>query len=335
MTQTFIYVSCAGSREVVGVSLDVATGGVVLRQRVGVEGNPTPLRVSPDGRLLLVGLRGESALMTCAIGPADGRLSVLGRVSSPGAPAFVNCDAAGRTAFMASYPDNLLAVFPLDSAGRPGAAAQVEENLPRAHAALVDASGRWLLAPTLGADAIRVYRISAGRIAPGAPPFVAVRPGSGPRHLVLSADNRRAYCLNELDGTIDRFSFDADAGALRLEESVNMLPPGFAGKPWAAELRASPGEAFLYASERRSSTVAWFAVEPGSGRLSPGGHVEVEAQPRGMAVDPSGRWLAVAGELSGHLAIFALDPASGRPAPHARIEVGAGPICVEIAAFAP
>ena len=334
MTQTFIYVSCAASREIDVFSLDTRTGDVELRQRLATPGSPLPLRVGPDGRLLLVGLRGENALLTCSIDRESGLLAVLGSVPSPGAPVYVSCDGAARNAFVASYGDHLLAVVPLDADGRPSPAVYVETGLPRAHAVLADATGRWLLVPMLGADAIRVYRLEhSGRIEPNVPPLAMARPGSGPRHLVFSPDNRHVHCLNELDGSIDLFAFDADTGTLELRQSVSMMPHGFTGAPWAAELRATPDGAFLYASDRRSSTLAVFAVDAQNGQLSLFGHYPAEEQPRGMAVDPSGRWLAVAGELSGQLAIHAIDPDTGRPEQRCRVAAGEDPICVEILAL--
>jgi 6-phosphogluconolactonase len=232
-----------------------------------------------------------------------------------------------------SYRDHLLAVVPLDPDGHPASAVQVETGLPRAHAALADRTFRWLLVPMLGADAIRAYRLADdGRIAPNAP-TTAVRPGSGPRHLVFSSDNRFVHCLNELDGSIDAFAFSADAGTLELVQSVSMMPHGFTEAPWAAELRATPDGAFLYASDRRSSTLAVFSVDARSGQLSLFGHYPAEPRPRGMAIDPSGRCLAVAGELSGHLAIHAIDPRTGTLTQRSRVATGESPICVEIAAL--
>lgn len=334
MPRTFIYVSCAASREIDVFSLDTASGEVALRQRLPTAGSPTPLHIGPDRRLLLAGLRAENALLTCTIDPATGALAPLGSVASPGGPTYVSCDLAQRTAFVASWGDNLLAAFPLAPDGAPLAATQIENALPRAHAALTDATNRWLLVPMLGADAIRVYRLKDnGHIEPNVPPLAVVRPGSGPRHLVFSPDNRHVHCLNELDGSIDAFAFDAAKGTLELTSSVSMMPHGFGGQPWAAELRATPDGAFLYATDRRSSTLAVFSVDPQNGQLSLFGHYPTEAQPRGMAVDPSGRWLAVAGQLSHHLTIYAIDPDTGCPRQSFRHATGEDPICVEIAAF--
>ena len=333
MPRTFIYVSCAVSRTVDVFSLDTRTGQTELRQRLSLPANPSPIRISPDGRLLLVGLQRESALMVCTIDRTEGsygRLSIVGDVPLPGAPVYVNSDHSARHAFVTSYADNLLAVIPLDADGHPVPAVQVETGLPRAHAAVVDGSGQWLLTPTLGDDAIRRYRLTPdAHLVPGEPPLFKVRAGSGPRHLLFSSDNRRVHCLNELDGSVDLFDFDAETGQLDLRQSMRIMPPGFTEAPWSAELRVTPNGAFLYTCERRSSTLTALAVDVRNGQLSLLGHYPTETQPRGMAIDPSGRWLAVAGQLSGHLSLYALDPATGHPELCTRIATGDDPICVD------
>ena len=331
MTQSIIYVSCAESRDIHVFSLSQNSGELVLRQRVATPGLALPMKIAPDQRLLYVGTRSENVLLAYDIDPANGTLSLIGETPMPGGPTYVSCDAAQKVAFCASYRDNLLAVFPLDAQGAPQAASQLITDLPRPHCALMDGSKRWLLVPLLGADAIACYQLGDDlRLTPNDPERINVRPGSGPRHLVFSTDNRKVYGLNELDGQIALFDFDVTCGRLTLKHSVSLLPSGFSESPWAAELRLTPDGRFLYATERRSSTLAAFTVDQASGQLSLLGHYPTETQPRGMAIDPSGRWLVAAGELSGHLTVYALDPESGRLTPHQRHATGLNPVGVEI-----
>ena len=331
MSRTFIYVSCAGSRAIEVFALDTHTGETIPHQRLVLPGSPSPLKISPDGRLLLVGTKSENTLLTCSIDPENGELAVLGSAPCPGGPTYVSCSRTMRTAFAASYGDNLLAAFPLESNGRPLPVTQVERGLARAHAAVIDASDRWMLVPTLGADAIRVFRLADdGRFDANVPEQVSVRPGSGPRHLVFSEDQQRSYCLNELDNSLDAFDFNADYCQLVLRQSLSLKPQGFKDAPWAAELRLSPSGRFLYATDRRSSTLACVAIDPKDGRLALIGHFDTETQPRGMAISPCGRWLAVCGQTSHHLSLYALDPESGVPTEHNRVPTGEEPICVEM-----
>lgn len=331
MNQTIAYVSCAESREIQAFSLDTRSGELRLLQRTPAAGIALPITVSPDKRMLYAGTRSENAIMAFIIDPQNGKLTPTGQVPTAGSPTYITCDRTMRVLFSAFYHDNTIAAFPLDAQGVPQAASQVETDLPHAHCAVMDATNRWLLVAMLGRDAIRCYRLNEdGQLVPNDPPMLAVRPGSGPRHLVFSPDNRHLYCINELDGSIDLLDFDSTTGKLTLRESVSLLPHGFTDQPWAAELRMSPDGRHLYASERRSSMLAVFSVNAHSGQLSLLGHHPTETQPRGMAIDSSGKWLLTAGQLSNHLTVYALNPETGCPTALHRQPTGLNPIGIEI-----
>ena len=78
--------------------------------------------------------------------------------------------------------------------------------------------------------------------------------------------------------------------------------------------------------------IAAFAIEAG-GRLRLIGHYPTETQPRGMDIDPSGKWLVAVGQLSDSLSVHALDPQTGRLTLQGRHATGQNPICVEILAL--
>ena len=332
MTQTCFYVACVQSREIDVFSLDPQSGEVELRQRVVTDGAPQPLYVSDDQCLLLAGMRLPNSVQSFAIDPASGELALIGSAEAPGEPVYVSCDHDRKVAYCASYHGHSLSAFPLDAEGAPQAYTFFEADLPRAHAAPVDRSSRWLLLPLLGVDAIRVYRLRAdASLAPDEPAMLSRAAGSGPRHLVFSPDNRQAYCLNELDGTIDRFAFDADRGHLTPLQTVSMLPPGFDAKPWAAELRLTPNGRFLYATERSASVIAAFVVAADTGELTLVDHFPTEMQPRGMGISPSGEWLVAVGQLSHRLTVYAIDPATGRLEARHTHTTGNDPIFVQFA----
>ena len=332
MGQTVIYVSCQDSREIDVFALDGQSGELAVRQHLITDGAPSPMRVRPDAARLYVGLRHEHAVQAFAIAPGSGELSPLDRVRVPGAPVYLYGDPALRVLFSPSYADDNLSVIPLDAHGEPQNVSQRIQDLPRAHSARLDQTGRWLLVSTLTTDAIHIFRLTDDlRLVPNDLPSMLMRPGRGPRHVLFSADNHFVYCLNELDGSIDVLVFDAQNGGLTFLQTVSLMPAGFVGKPWAAELRLSPDGRFLYATERRSSTISAFAVNGASGLLSHRDCILTEQQPRGMDIAPSGRWLAAAGEISNHLTVYAVDLDSGRLTASQRCATGERPICVEIA----
>ena len=123
----------------------------------------------------------------------------------------------------------------------------------------------------------------------------------------------------------------SSAGCRAAGDRVTLTDPKVSGLH--CELRLTPDARFLYTSERRSSTLAGFAVGAASGRLSPIGHWPTQAQPRGFAISPTGRHLIAAGQLSHAVGVFAIDARSGALSPCDEHAVGRNPTWVEAIAL--
>ena len=111
---------------------------------------------------------------------------------------------------------------------------------------------------------------------------------------------------------------------------ISALPEKKPDKIWAADLHLTPDGKFLYASERGTSTIAGFKVDPGNGTLALIGHTPTELQPRGFAIDSQGRYLLAVGMLSDSLTSFAIDPTSGKLSKLKQYPMGKNPNWVEI-----
>jgi 6-phosphogluconolactonase len=333
---TFLYVGCAESSEIHVLRLDPA-GALSPVERVPIPGvttpgPSTPMAVSPDRRFLYVGTRGEPRLAVgFAIDPASGRLHHAGSGPLADSMAYLVADRTGRFLLGASYPGHRVTVSPIGPPGTVGPTQQVLTDLPNAHAIRVDAANRHVLVPTLGNDRVNTFTFDAasGRLAPASPPGVDVRAKAGPRHLDVHPGGRRVYVLGELDGAVYAFDYEPATGRLTETQRVSALPPGFQGKPAAADLHVTPGGRFLYASVRATSTLAGFRVEP-DGALTPIGSVPTEEQPRGFNIDPSGRFLLAVGQRSHGLSAYSIDPTSGTLSRLGQYPVGKNPNWVEI-----
>ncbi|MGH8795909.1 MAG: lactonase family protein [Caldimonas sp.] len=334
---TAVYVANADSHDIAVLALDAQSGALAEVQRVAAGGVVMPLAVSTDRRVLHASLRSEPyTVLSLAIDPASGRLAEIGRAPLPASMCWISTDRSGRWLLSASYGSSVVAVSPIGADGAARAAQQVVATEANAHSIRVDPSNRCAFAACLGGGVVRQFRFDAesGRLADNAPPAWQARAGAGPRHFVFHPNAPFVYLLNELDAGIDVLAFDSGRGMLQTRQTaqaVTALPPGFSdGAPWAADIRITPDGRFLYASERRSSTLAAFAVDAASGRLTPLGSVPTEAQPRGFAVTPDGRFLVAVGQESNALARYAIDPQHGTLTALGRQPVGTNPNWVEI-----
>ncbi|KWT66153.1 6-phosphogluconolactonase [Variovorax sp. WDL1] len=314
-------------------ALDDATGALSPIQQVAVGGMLMPMALSPDRRRLYVARRSEPlAVAAFAIDPADGRLTALGEAALPHSMAYIATDRSGRNLLSASYGGHLIAVSPIGADGVPGPARQVLPTGPNAHCIQADPANRNVYATSLGGGVLVHWRFdpASGDLAEAEPNVLRLHAGSGPRHFVWDAQGRIMYLLGELDGSVSRLGVDPESGRASVLDTISALPPGFAGEAWAADLRLTPDGRFLYASERKSSTLALFHVDPASGKLTAAGHVRTESQPRGFAIDPSGRFLVAAGQASNRIAVYTIAADSGALAPCGATPVGQGPNWVEI-----
>jgi len=330
---TVVYVANADSQDISVLRLDKSKDTLVPLDTVKVGGTVMPLAVSPDKRFLYASLRSQPYRVTSfAIDPASGRLTRLGESSLADSMANIDTDRSGRWLFSASYGGGRIAVNEIGKDGVVGPTRQLIETGPNAHAIHADAANRFVLATSLGGDNVSIWRFDAqlGRLTPNDPPLLAAPAKSGPRHFVWDKAQRFMYLLGELDASLAVHAWDDQRGTLRELQRTTTLPAGFAGKPWAADLHLSPDGRFLYASERTSSTISAFRVDPVTGLLQPLGQTPTEKTPRGFAIDPGGAFLVVAGQESNSLSMYAIDAASGELGAPVRTAVGRNPNWVEI-----
>ncbi|MEO8152027.1 MAG: beta-propeller fold lactonase family protein [Rhizobacter sp.] len=329
---TRVYVSNADSRDISVLRLDERSGELSTLQTVATGGIVGPLSISPDQCFLYAARRNAPfAALAFRIDSRTGQLARLGEAPLPTSMVNIAVDGSGRWLFSASYGDNQIAVSALDEDGLPQPTHQVIPTEPKAHAICSDPSNRFVFAISLGGGLMMQFRFDAetGRLAANDPPVLAMRTEAGPRHLVFHPHAPFVYVINELDASLDVLALDRERGTLSLLQNISALPPVFSGEPWAAELRLTPDGRFLYTCERRSSTLAGFAVNATTGTLTPLGHSATQTQPRGFAITASGLYLIAAGQLSHRVGVHAIDVGTGALTLVAEHDVGKSPIGVE------
>jgi len=330
-----VYVANADSADIAVLALDRTSGALREVDRFATGGKVMPLAVRPDRRVLWASIRDEPLrVLSLAIDPANGRLSQIGSAPLPASMCWISIDATGRFLLSASYGSSVVAVSPIGDDGVARAAQQVVATDEKAHAFQVAPDNRFAFATCLGGGVVRQFRFDAasGRVDDNDPKAWHARPGAGPRHFVFHPHASFVYLLHELDATVEVLALDRARGTLQSTGCVvSLLPPNFTGgAPWAADLHCTPEGRFLYASERRSSTLSSFAIDAQTGALAPIATTPTETEPRGFALSPDGRFLVAVGQASHRLSLYAIDATSGALAKLDERAIGRNPNWVEI-----
>ena len=204
---------------------------------------------------------------------------------------------------------------------------------PHAHSINLDPANRFAVVADLGLDKIMVYQYDAARgtLKANDPPSTEISAGSGPRHFAFHPDGRHAYVINELASTITAMNYDQERGVLKPIQTVSTLPRGFSGENTTAEVQVHPSGKFLYGSNRGHNSIAVFAIDAESGRLTAAGHQGQDIKtPRNFGIDPTGKYLLVANQDSNGMVVFRVNAQTGELAPTGtKVEVPM-PVCVKM-----
>jgi len=343
-----------GSKGIYVYRLDEETGKLQFTGETAQERNPSFVVLNPDGSLLFAvnettktkGRPGGS-VSAYRIDSATGRLTFLNRCASGGrGPCHLSVSTTGDRVFVANYGSGIVAMLgvqedgfltgPLHTIQHEGSGPHPRrQRAPHAHSITPDPQTGFVLAADLGIDRVMVYRPDEklNQLVAADPPAIKLHPGAGPRHLDFSADNQFLYVVNELDSTLSAFRRDPDnSGHFAEIQTLSTLPKGWVvPNNTCADIHVHPNGRFVYASNRVHDSIAIFAIDPKTGRLTARGHEPSRGRlPRNFAIVPSGKLMLVANQDSQNIVVFHIDPDTGELKPAGEEIAVPVPVCIKV-----
>lgn len=334
----------AKSRGIYVSRFDSITGKLSAPELAAEIQNPSFLAINPDRHELYACSEssGGGTVSAFLLDPKTGKLVRLSQQNSGGSgPCHISMDAMGKCLLVANYGSGSITALPIHADGSLGEATTTIQhhgssvNLkrqagPHSHFILPSPDNRFTLDCDLGLDKVFINRLdaSAAKLTSADPPFVLVAPGAGPRHLVFSHDGKFVYVINEMGGTITVFSYTATNAAMTGVQTVSTVPQDFATSNTTAEIALHPNGKFLYGSNRGHDSIAIFAVDQQTGKLTFVEHQSTLGRtPRHFAIDPTGHWLLAENQASDSVVVFALDAETGKLKPTGQAVLIGAPVC--------
>lgn len=283
--------------------------------------SPSFLEFHPNKKFLYSANEGNSTVSSYAI-ETDGKLKTLNSKPSLGkGPCHVSVDPKGRFLYVSNYGSGQLGVYLLNGDGTIGAVTDsiqdvgTDSQKPHMHSVIPSADGKFIYASDLGIDKIMVYSVDqkTGKLTPGAVPYAEVKAGDGPRHFAIHPSGNFGYSACELGSVVNSFKIVKNSGALVPMERVTMLPADFTGKSFAADIHFSPDGKFLYASNRGHESLAIYAVDATTGKLTVAGHADTHGKhPRNFLVDAKGELVLVTNRDNDNVVFFKRNAQTGQ-----------------------
>ncbi|MFD6920826.1 lactonase family protein [Streptomyces sp. NPDC059944] len=315
--------TAAGGLGVLTAAVDPDNGALTVLSAVDGVPDPSYLAVSPAGdHLYAVSETAEGAVAAYRV-HAD-KPELTGPPTRIGGSGPTHLSVFDGHVLTANYGSGSVSAVPVrPDGGLAGSASGVlrhtgsgphtpRQQGPHAHQVQPDPTGRWVVSVDLGTDSVRVCVLDGGELRVHRE--IALRPGSGPRHLAFHPGGEHAYVLNELAPTVTVCRWDAAEGSLRPVGETPVLSGVPDGDAFPSGIAVSPDGRFVWTATRGQDVVSVLtpdAVGEGLRLVAtvPCGGV----WPRALTVDPSGRFLYAANERSGDVTWFVVDPDTGVP----------------------
>jgi 6-phosphogluconolactonase len=304
--------------------------------------NPSYLTVSKDNHFVYsVNEDGENSTISAfSFDPVTGTLDFLNKLDSKGAdPCYVISDQINVIA--ANYSGGSIVVLGRDTSGALTGPKQVikhsgssidpkgRQKSPHVHMVKFTPDGKYVLSNDLGTDKVYLYKYHANSVdnVLELSDSIAVKAGSGPRHLTFSKNGKFAYLLQEINGDVTVFKYQN--GHLKVLQQTNIVPDDFTGESGAADIHLTPNGKFLYATNRgTANSITRFAVQNDGTLVKKSSIPTAGKGPRNFTIDPSGNYLLVAHQYTNNVVIFKINKETGALSDtHKRIELGA-PVCL-------
>jgi len=309
-----------------------------------------PIAVTPDGKNLYASVRSKPySLYMYQIDQLNGHLKWTGAVPLADSMVYVSTDKTGKWLLATSFGGHNNSVNKIEANGyvNPVPTEAFPSGGKNPHSIVFDQSNKFVYVPQLGTDEIKIHTFNSSQAKPLSETAgsVALQKQQGPRHIVISDDNKFAYVITEMTGEVIVFSRDIKSGALTQIQAASSLPsdnklvPGRPRPPtgspeatafddsnmiFCAEIKLTPNGKFLYTSERTKSTLSGFEVNPQTGKVKYLFTIPTEEMPRGFNVDPSGQFLVATGQKSDKVSLYSINQSTGELNLIERVQGGKG-----------
>ncbi|MBB6613176.1 lactonase family protein [Pontibacter sp. Tf4] len=274
--------------------------------------------------------RGKSSGAVCAfaVNRETGNLTFLNRTPSLGSlPVYITLSRTGKSALVANYKSGTISVLPVQENGKLAKASEQirhhgagpdpnRQESAHVHCITCSPDGRFVFVVDLGNDSIMQYKLHADEqhLLPGK--LVATfktEPGSGPRQLRFHPGGRFAYLIHELSSVISALTYNPEAGTFTEIQTIATITAEYHQENKCGGIRITSDGRFLYGSNRGHNSLAVFAIDETSGKLT---HLENTpsggAWPREFTIAGNGNFLLAANQHSGTIVSFRIDRHTGK-----------------------
>jgi 6-phosphogluconolactonase len=188
------------------------------------------------------------------------------------------------------------------------------QEKPHVHSTVFHPNGKQLLVGDLGTDKIHLYDFNPTFEVPfniADPGYMEVPAGAGPRHQAIHPSGSPVYLIHEMTAELGVYTYET--GKMAKVQIMPLTGKDFIGNVGAAEVRISPDEKFIYASNRGDANEITVFEIGKSGELTFVERIKTGGDnPRNFVITSDGKFLLAANQNSGNIVVFERNLKTGK-----------------------
>ena len=310
----YVYVPLTAEKRFLVFMMNSQSGELHLLQDINLSSEPWQLCIDPKQEYLYQQVRdkGFSGVMSFRINKKTGRITQIGEIELPEDACYVATDRSGKFLLAAYLIPGMVTVSQIDKNGVVQDSL-VDQKLTDiyAHCIRTDKSNRYAFVshvhPT---NVIHQFLFDSDRgiLTPNDIPKIPTDINYGPRHFTFHPQLDIVYFNEEQSSTIGVYQLDSGNGTLIFLERLSTLPEGLVEqKNSTGQVHIHPSGNYVYVSNRGHDSIAMFAVDRKTGKLTSLGQEPSEEVPRAFGIDPSGKFLFAGSDHSGRLVLYRIN----------------------------
>ncbi|MCQ6278869.1 lactonase family protein [Bacillus sp. EB600] len=313
------------SEGIYSFTLDTQAGQITDIKVAAEIDSPTYLTISKDNRYLYsIVKEGElGGIAALAVSDQSEKLTQLNtQVLAGSPPCHVSIDSNTRFAFSTNYHKGEVVSYLINADGTltppvsvvkfEGSGPDPRQEKAHTHFAGVTPGEKFLAVVELGIDQLITYQIGQdGKLTEAS--RLAIRPGSGPRHLTFHPNHKFAYIMTEFSSEVIALAFNQENGIFKDIQTISTLPEVFKENNQGSAIHISSDGRFVYAGNRGHNSIAVFQVDSNTGKLEFVERVSTEGDwPRDFSLDPTEKFIVASNQNSSNLVLYARNTETGK-----------------------
>ncbi|MBQ9910022.1 MAG: beta-propeller fold lactonase family protein [Lachnospiraceae bacterium] len=282
--------------------------------------NVAYLARSHDNRFLYAAV--DQGVSAFRIEP-DGGLCYINTASIRGMRGcYLAVHPSNRFIAVAGYYDGKMTILSLNEDGSAGeitdevydqGIGSIAERNFAPHVCCVDFNkdGSYLFMADSGIDQIRIFEFSDRTGKVRMRDILHTEQYSAPRRMLITADNRFAYVLNELKNYIGVYNYSTNSKGVpqfEFKQLVSTLPKNYSFPSAAVSMSFSPRQHHLFCSNAGENTIAFYDIDAETGMLYLRNILPISGEhPLDVKLLPDEKHIVSVNHASNSLTFFAID----------------------------